>query len=48
MLKNDPAAAPADYSTFILSLILFVLLSLIVLNYGLDYARMKRDDLQYA
>lgn len=35
-------SATNDYSTYILSTILFILLVLIVLNYGLDYARMRK------
>lgn len=34
--------AEADYTTFILSVVLFILLVLIVLNYILDYTRMPQ------
>lgn len=46
--RNQAAPAQEDYSTYILSVVLFILLVLIVMNYGLDYARMRRVDLQYA
>lgn len=44
-LQKNPVVASAgtDTSTFILSLILFILLVLIVLNYGLDYARVRKE-----
>ncbi len=35
---------PFDYSTFILSVILFILLVLIVLNYILDYVRSRKTN----
>lgn len=41
-LNRNPAAPDTDHSTFILSGILFIMLVLIVLNYGLDYARLRR------
>ncbi len=33
---------PTDYSTYILSTILFILTTLIILNYALDWARERR------
>jgi large-conductance mechanosensitive channel len=36
---NEGAPATADYTTFILSVIVFILLVLIVLNYVMDYVR---------
>lgn len=44
--KNDNAGA-FDKSTFVLSIILFILLVLIVLNFTLDYLRMKNPDRLY-
>ncbi len=38
---NDGASAGFDMSTFVLSIILFILLVLIVLNYALDYLRLE-------
>lgn len=38
---NGGGSASADYSTYILSSILFILLVLILLNYTLDYIRSK-------
>ncbi|HMO78323.1 MAG TPA: hypothetical protein PKD95_03955 [Candidatus Paceibacterota bacterium] len=38
---RDNGGAGLDYSTFILSIILFILLVLIVLNYALDYRRQR-------
>ena len=35
-----------DYSTFIISLLLFVILVLIVLNYALDYIRAREEIMQ--
>jgi len=35
-----------DYSTFIISLLLFVILVLIVLNYALDYLRIREQIIQ--
>lgn len=35
-----------DYSTFIISLLLFIILVLIVLNYALDYVRMREQIIQ--
>jgi len=40
-LKDKPAAGGLDFSTFILSTILLILLVLIVLNYALDYRRQR-------
>ena len=43
-LQQNPTASPGtDTSTFVLSAILFILLVLIVLNYGLDYARVRKQ-----
>ncbi len=44
--KNNNAGA-FDKSTFVLSIILFILLVLIVLNFTLDYLRMKNPDRLY-
>ncbi len=41
--KNPSIASQSDASTFILSIVLFVLLALIILNYGLDYARVRKE-----
>lgn len=38
---NDGSAFNGDYSTYILASILFILLLLILLNYTLDYIRLK-------
>lgn len=38
---NDGGVADGDYSTYILASILFILLLLILLNYTLDYIRLK-------
>lgn len=38
---NDGSPAGFDMSTFVLSIILFILLVLIVLNYALDYLRLE-------
>lgn len=47
-LQENPAVAPqSDISTFLISVVLFILLSLIILNYGLDYARVRKE-LTYA
>ncbi len=43
--RSFGAATGGDSSTFILSIILFVLTSLIIFNYIMDFARMRR--LQY-
>ena len=40
---NGGRTASADYSTYILSSILFILLVLILLNYTLDYIRSKES-----
>lgn len=45
---NAAAAGGSNTSTFILSTILFILLALIVLNYGLDYARTRELEAGYA
>lgn len=48
-LSNNVAGVPAsDTSTFVLSIILFILLTLIILNYGLDFARARAAHLEYA
>jgi hypothetical protein len=42
-------AAPAgsgDISTYLLSIILFIMLALIILNYGLDFARYRKEVLR--
>jgi hypothetical protein len=39
---GDTTAATNDYTTYVLSVILFVLLVLIVTNYVLDYVRARR------
>lgn len=44
--KNNNAGA-FDKSTFVLSIILFILLVLIVLNFTLDYLRMRNPDRLY-
>lgn len=41
--SNASPAADSEVSTYILSIILFILLVLIVLNYGLDYARLQEE-----
>jgi len=41
-LNSQPATA-TDYSTFVLSGVLFILLLLIVLNYVLDYLRTREQ-----
>lgn len=41
-IARNAETADTDRSTFILSIILFILLALILLNYGLDFARMRR------
>lgn len=38
---DDSSASGFDMSTFVLSIILFILLVLIVLNYALDYLRLE-------
>lgn len=38
---DDNVASGIDMSTFVLSIILFILLVLIVLNYALDYLRLE-------
>lgn len=43
---NNSAAAP-DYSTLILSTLLFIMLVLIVLNYALDYLRARPNKNNY-
>jgi len=44
-VKLNTETSPAnDESTFVLSVILFILLVLIVLNYALDYIRMRDMD----
>ncbi len=40
--NSEVTNEPFDYSTFVISIILFILLVLILLNYGLDFARMQR------
>lgn len=48
-LQSNPVLSPtSNTSTFILSAVLFILLVLIVLNYGLDYARLRSGRSQYA
>lgn len=41
---NDGGALQSDYSTYILASILFILLLLILLNYTLDYLRIRELD----
>jgi hypothetical protein len=43
--RNFNTSAETDYSTYILSTILFILTVLIVLNYAMDWARVRK--LQY-
>ncbi len=43
---NTQSTAPFDTSTFILSVILFILLTLIVLNYILDFMRARRKEVK--
>ena len=43
---NTDTTPPIDTSTFILSIILFILLTLIVLNYVLDFVRARRENLK--
>ena len=43
LTKNPVVSTGSNTSTYILSLILFILLALIVLNYGLDYARVRKE-----
>lgn len=40
---GSSASTQSDYSTYILSIILFVLTVLIVLNYAMDWARVRKD-----
>jgi hypothetical protein len=44
-LNTDSNSSSFDTSTFVLSLILFILLVLIVLNYILDYVRLRQTTL---
>ncbi len=44
-VRDFGEASTRDYSTFILSSILFILTSLIILNYVLDWNRMRRIQL---
>jgi len=46
-LRDNTTEGGLDVSTFILSIILFILLVLIVLNYALDYLRLKEAAPQY-
>lgn len=41
--QNSAVAASGDVSTYLLSIILFILLALILLNYGLDFARYRKQ-----
>ncbi len=41
-LQNTNSDGSLDVSTFVLSIIVFILLVLIVLNYALDYIRQKK------
>jgi hypothetical protein len=41
-VRDNASGSKVDYSTFILSAILFVLLVLIVLNYSLDFVRERK------
>lgn len=43
---NTETNQPFDTSTFILSVILFILLTLIVLNYILDFMRARRENIK--
>ncbi len=43
---NTETTPSIDTSTFILSIILFILLTLIVLNYTLDFMRMRRANVK--
>lgn len=45
--KNPTVATGSNFSTFLISVTLFILLALIILNYGLDYARVRKE-LMYA
>lgn len=48
-LNDNTTSLPSnDSSTFVLSIILFILLALIVLNYGLDFARSRQSQQSYA
>lgn len=46
--SNSISSQTKDTSTFILSVILFILLTLIVLNYALDFVRANKNRLPYA
>lgn len=44
---RDFGAGTPDYSTYILATILFILTVLIVLNYAMDWVRMRRINYRY-
>ncbi len=46
-VRDNRDSSSIDKSTFILSIILFILLVLIVLNYALDFLRSRRINPQY-
>lgn len=46
--RDFDTSGSADYSTFILSTILFILTALIGLNYALDFARARRPRHEHA
>lgn len=47
-LDNNPLGSQSsDTSTFVLSVILFILLTLIVLNYALDFVRANKNQFKY-
>jgi len=46
-VNNNTNSSSVDRSTFILSVILFILLVLIVLNYALDFLRSRKINPQY-
>jgi hypothetical protein len=46
-VRDNSAGGGIDKSTFLLSIILFILLVLIVLNYALDFARTRRIKTSY-
>lgn len=48
-LNTNPVTVQStDTSTFILSIILFILLTLIILNYALDFVRENKKQVKYA
>lgn len=46
--SNPLGSETTDTSTFVLSMILFILLTLIILNYALDFVRDNKNEVKYA